>query len=102
MIIIMNKMLKIFSILSLAVIAFTACTPDEYQLQAPLAKSAVKFSVTKDAKNPNKFYLKSETPNAQPYWVTPVGTSINMNEVIVIPFPAKNDTILYSVETPAD
>lgn len=100
MMIIMNKILRIFSILSLVTIVFAACTPDEYELQAPLAKSALKFSVTKDAQNPNKFYLKSETPNAQPYWVTPVGTSIKLEDTIVIPFPALNDTIKYSVETP--
>ena len=100
MIIIMNKILKLFSILSLVAIVFAACTPDEYELQAPLDKSAVKFSVTRNAQNPNKFYMKSETPHAQPYWVTPVGTSIKMNDTIVIPFPATAATILYSVETP--
>lgn len=92
----MNTILKYFSILFLAVVAFAACTPDEYELNAPKEKSALKFSVTRDANNPNKFFLKSETPNAQPYWVTPVGTSTKMNDTIVIPFPG-NDTISYSV-----
>lgn len=96
----MNKIFKLFSILSLMTIVLFACTPDEYQLKAPLDKSAVKFSVTKDATNPNKFILKSLTPNAQAYWVTPVGTSVKLTDTIVIPFPAKGDTILYSVETP--
>ena len=95
----MNKIFKLFSILSLVTIVFFACTPNEYQLQAPLDKSALKFTVTKDATNPNKFILKSETPNAQPFWVTPVGTSVKLNDTIVIPFPGK-DTISYSVETP--
>ena len=99
MMIIMNKIFKLFSILSLMTIALFACTPDEYQLQAPLDKSALKFTVTKDATNPNKFILKSATPNAQPFWVTPVGTSVKLNDTIVIPFPGK-DTISYSVETP--
>jgi hypothetical protein len=99
MMIIMNKIFKLFSILSLMTIVLFACTPDEYQLQAPLDKSALKFTVTKDATNPNKFILKSETPNAQPFWVTPVGTSVKLNDTIVIPFPGK-DTISYSVETP--
>jgi len=96
----MNKIFKLFSILSLVTIVFFSCAPDAYQLKAPLDKSAVKFSVTTDATNPNKFILKSLTPNAQAYWVTPVGTSVKLNDTIVIPFPAKNDTILYSVETP--
>jgi len=96
----MNKIFKLFSILSLMTIVFSACTPDEYQLKAPLDKSALKFSVTTDPTNPNKFILKSLTPNAQAYWVTPVGTSVKLTDTIVIPFPAKGDTILYSVETP--
>lgn len=96
----MNKILKLFSILSLVAIVFAACTPEEYQLQAPLAKSAVKFSVTTDPSNPNVFYLKSETPNAQPYWVTPVGTSTKLSDTIDIPFPATADTIWFTVETP--
>jgi hypothetical protein len=99
MMIIMNKIFKLFSILSLVTIAFFACTPNEYQLQAPLAISALKFTVTKDATNPNKFILKSLTPNAQPFWVTPVGTSVKMTDTIDIPFPG-NDTIKYSVESP--
>ena len=99
MMIIMNKIFKLFSILSLVTIVFFACTPNEYQLQAPLAKSALKFTVTKDATNPNKFFMKSETQNTQPFWVTPVGTSLKLNDTIVIPFPGK-DTISYSVETP--
>lgn len=78
---------------------FAACTPDEFELQAPLDKSAVKFSVTADTQNPNKFYLKSETPGAQPYWVTPVGTSIKLNDTITIPF-AGDYEIQYSVESP--
>ena len=96
----MNKIFKLFSILSLVTIVFFACSPDEYQLKAPLVKSALKFSVTKDASNPNKFILKSLTPNAQAFWVTPVGTSVKLTDTIDIPFPANNDTIMYSVETP--
>ena len=87
MIIIMNKIFKLFSILSMVSIVFLDCTPDEYQLKAPLDKSALKFSVTKDATNPNKFILKSLTPNAQAYWETPVGTSVKLTDTIVIPFP---------------
>src|ERR1035437_757200 len=100
MMIIMNKIFKLFSILSLVTIVFFACTPDQYELKAPLDKSALNFSVTKDATNPNKFILKSLTPNAQAFWVTPVGTSVKLTDTIDIPFPAKNDTIMYSVETP--
>ena len=95
----MNKILiRCFSILFLVAVAFSACTPDQYELEAPMAKSALKFTVKKDTQNPNKFYLKSETPNAQPYWVTPVGTSTKMNDTIIIPFGG-DYTITYSVES---
>ena len=99
MLIIMNKIFKLFSILSLVTIVFFACAPDEYQLKAPLDKNALKFTVTRVATNPNMFILKSLTPNAQPFWVTPVGTSVKMTDTIDIPFPG-NDTIKYSVESP--
>ncbi|WP_319502168.1 hypothetical protein [uncultured Draconibacterium sp.] len=95
----MNKILRIFSVLSLVAIMFSACMPDEYELQEPWDKSALKFSVTVDTQNPNKLYLKSETPGAQPYWVTPVGTSIKLDDAITIPFPG-DYTITYTVETP--
>jgi uncharacterized protein (TIGR02145 family) len=68
-------------------------------LKILINKSDLKFSITKDATNPNKFILKSLTPNAQPFWVTPVGISIKLTDTIDIPFQANNDTIIYSVET---
>lgn len=75
-----------------------ACTPEKTELGAILDKSSLKFSVTQDSENPNKFILKSETPNVTPFWITPVGRSIKVTDTIVIPFPGK-DTIYYSVES---
>lgn len=92
-----NKFKILYVFLGLALL-FTACTPEDYQMGALMDKSALKFSVTTDPSNPNKFILESQTPNAQPYWVTPVGTSLRMADTIVIPFPGK-DTIYYSVES---
>ncbi|WP_243347700.1 hypothetical protein [Parabacteroides sp. FAFU027] len=95
----MKNIFRILYSLLGVILLFSACTPDTYDLGALANKSDLKFTVTKDATNPNKFILKSLTPNAQPYWVTPVGTSLRMNDTIVIPFPGK-DTIFYSVESP--
>jgi len=94
----MKKTFKIIYVLLGLVWLLSACTPEDYQMGPLLSKSALKFTVTPDASNPNKLVLESQTPNAQPYWVTPVGTSLRMKDTIVIPFPGK-DTIFYHVES---
>lgn len=75
-----------------------ACTPEKPELGSILDKSALKFRVTPDPNNPNKFILMSETPNVTPLWITPVGRSTRVIDTIDIPFPGK-DTIYYSVES---
>lgn len=77
---------------------FIACTPENKELGALLDKSALKFTVTQDPSNSNKYILTSQTPNAAPYWVTPLGRSTKMVDTIDIPFPG-TDTIYYSVES---
>jgi hypothetical protein len=91
-----NKFKILLSLLGLTLL-FTACTPDNPQMAALLDKSALKFSVTQDATNPNKVILTSETPNVTPYWVTPMGNSTNVVDTVDFPFPG-TDTIYYSVE----
>ena len=93
-----NRFKILYTLLGLTLL-FSACTPDKYELGPMLSKSDLLFTVTQDASNPNIFVLNSETPNAQPYWVTPVGTSTRLTDTIDIPFPGK-DTIYYSVESP--
>jgi hypothetical protein len=66
-------------------------------MAALLDKSALKFTVTQDASNPNIIIMTSETPNVTPYWVTPMGNSTSIVDTIDIPFPG-TDTIFYSVE----
>jgi hypothetical protein len=91
----MKNKLKIFLWIMGSMLFFAACTPDNPQLAPLLPKSALKFSVTPLASNPNMIVLKSETPNVTPYWVTPVGTSIKTMDTIDIPFPG-TDTIMYN------
>ena len=92
----MKNQLKIFLWIMGSMLFFAACTPDNPQLAPLLTKSALQFSVTPLASNPNKIVLKSETPKVTPYWVTPVGTSTKVVDTIDIPFPG-TDTIMYNV-----
>lgn len=91
-----NKFKISFTLLGL-VLLFMACTPDNPHMAALLDKSALKFTVTQDASNPNKVILTSETPNVTPYWVTSMGNSTRVVDTVDFPFPG-TDTIFYSVE----
>jgi hypothetical protein len=91
-----NKLKILLPFLGLALL-FTACTPENPKLEALMDKSALKFSITTDPSNPNKFILTSLTPDVTPYWVTPMGNSTSAIDTIDIPFPG-TDTIRYSVE----
>jgi hypothetical protein len=95
----MKNKLKIFLWIMGATLFFAACTPDNPQLAPLLPKSALQFSVTPLASNPNMIVLKSKTPNVTPYWVTPLGTSTKVVDTIDIPFPG-TDTIMYNVMGP--
>jgi hypothetical protein len=90
-----NILLPFFGLMLLLI---ASCTPENKELGALLDKSALKFSVSVDPSNPNKFILTSQTPNVTPYWVTPSGKSTKVTDTIDIPFPG-TDTIYYSVES---
>lgn len=77
---------------------FSGCSPEKMELGPALDKGALKFTVTPSAKNPNDIVLKSLTPNATPYWVSPSGNSIKLTDTINIPFPG-DYTIKYAVES---
>lgn len=77
---------------------FSGCRPEVIELGAALDKSALQFTVTPSAKNPNDIVLKSLTPNATPYWVSPSGNSIKLTDTINIPFPGTY-TIKYAVQS---
>jgi hypothetical protein len=77
---------------------FSGCSPEKMELGPALDKSALKFTVTPSAKNPNDIVLKSLTPNATPYWVSPSGNSIKVTDTVNIPFPG-DYTIKYAVQS---
>jgi hypothetical protein len=80
------------------IIIFSGCKPEKIELGPALDKSALKFTVTPSANNPNDIVLKSLTPNATPYWVSPSGNSTKLTDTINIPFPGEY-IIKYAVQS---
>lgn len=79
---------------------FSACRPEKIELGSAPDKTALKFTVAPSSTNPNDIVLKSLTPNATPYWVSPSGNSIKLTDTVNIPFPGTY-TIKYAVQTRA-
>jgi hypothetical protein len=77
---------------------FSGCKPEKIELGSALDKTALKFTVAPSANNPNDIVLKSLTPNATPYWVSPSGYSIKVTDTINIPFPGEY-TIQYAAQS---
>ncbi|HEV2478055.1 MAG TPA: hypothetical protein VGS79_00260 [Puia sp.] len=81
-----------------AVLAFSSCTPDKYNLGNPIPKSALKYTIVPSPSNPNDIVLTSLTPNLTPEWLTPVGQSQKMQDTVNIPFPGTYKFV-YGVES---
>jgi len=92
-----NKFKILYVFLGIALL-FTACTPQDYELGALADKSALKFSVTPDSKEPNMIILKSLTPGVTPQWVTPFGRSTRVQDTVKIAF-AGTYKFVYGVES---
>ena len=92
-----NKFKILFAFLGLALL-FTACTPKDFELGALLDKSALKFSITPDSKDPNMIILKSLISGVTPQWVTPLGHSTRVQDTVKIAFPGTYKFV-YGVES---
>lgn len=92
-----NKFKILYVFLGLALF-FSACTPQDYELGALVDKSALKFSITQDATDPNMVILKSLTPGVTPQWITPLGRSTRVQDTVKIAFPGTYKFI-YGVES---
>ncbi|HEY4789343.1 MAG TPA: hypothetical protein VIH57_25005, partial [Bacteroidales bacterium] len=92
-----NKFKIVYIFLGIALL-FTACTPKEYGLGGLIEKSALKYSITQDATDPNMVILKSMTPGFTPQWITPQGRSIRVQDTVRIAFPGTYKFI-YGVES---
>lgn len=94
----MKKLITSIIIVCGLIVMFSGCTPEKIELGPVLDKNALKFTVTPSSANPNDIVLKSLTPNATPYWVSPSGNSTRLIDTINIPFPGTY-TIKYAVES---
>ncbi len=88
----MNKIFKLFSILSLVAIMFASCSPEEFALGAQDVKSTdlvegISFKIEHDATNPNIVYLTSLMGSKYtPLWNHPQGRSQEQKVTLNIPF----------------
>ncbi|HNX89204.1 MAG TPA: hypothetical protein PKH58_08985 [Paludibacteraceae bacterium] len=100
----MNKIVKLFSILSLAAIMFASCSPEEFSLGKTNVTpedlvEGIAFKIEHDAANPNIVYLKSLMgPTYTPLWNHPQGRSQEQTVTLNIPF-AGTYNVQFGVET---
>jgi hypothetical protein len=94
----MKKLIHSIIIVCGLITLISGCRPENIELGPAMDKSALKFSATPSATNPNDIVLKSLTPNATPYWVSPSGNSIRVTDTVNIPFPGTY-TIQYAVQS---
>lgn len=94
----MKKFIHSTIAVCILIILFSGCRPEKIELGPALDKAALKFTVSPSANNPNDIVLKSLTPNATPYWVSPSGNSIRITDTVNIPFPGTY-TIKYAVQS---
>ena len=95
----MKKLIHSIILVCGLVTLFSGCRPETIELGPALGKTALQFTVAPSANNPNDIVLKSLTPNATPYWVSPSGYSIKLTDTVNIPFPGTY-TIEYAVQSP--
>lgn len=94
----MKKLINSIIVVCGLVTLLSGCRPEKIELGSALEKTALKFTVTPSSNNANDIVLKSLTPNATPYWVSPSGNSIKLTDTINIPFPGTY-TIKYAVQS---
>ncbi len=88
----MNKIFKLFTVLFLMALSFTACMPDDVVMPDVDVKpeelvEGIAFKIEHDAKNPNIVYLKSLMDDRYtPLWNHPQGRSQDKVVTLEIPF----------------
>lgn len=100
----MNKIFKLFSLLSIVAIMFTSCSPEEFALGAVDVKSedlveGIAFKIEHDATNPNIIYLTSLMgAEYTPLWNHPQGRSQEQKVTLKMPFAGTYD-VQFGVQT---
>ena len=95
----MKNYFKILMAITGSALLYASCTPDKYELGKLANKTDLKFTIAPSSKNPNDIVLTSQTPNADPMWVTPYGQSIRLVDTINVPFPGTYKFV-YGAESP--
>jgi hypothetical protein len=100
----MNKIFKIFSLIAIVAMLFTACSPDQFALGAKDVKpgdlvEGIAYKIEHDATNPNIVYLKNLMGSKYtPLWNHPQGRSQEQVVTLKIPF-AGTYKVQFGVET---
>lgn len=81
-----NKIIVVSFLILGMLFLVSSCEPDSHSLDDKLDVSALDFSVTQNPNYDNQVYLKSNTPNALPYWDYGIGISNKTIDTIIIPF----------------
>jgi hypothetical protein len=77
---------------------YSSCRPEIFELGGLANKNDLKFTVAPSSTNPNDIVLTSLTPGVTPYWVTPYGQSIKVNDTTNVPFPGTYKFV-YGIES---
>ncbi|MEH0153292.1 hypothetical protein V6R21_04045 [Limibacter armeniacum] len=85
----MKRNINRWSLLLLTIIGFWSCQPEEYDLGNMMSKEDLKFSIVSNPEDPNMVILSSETPNAAPLWITPLGRSTRVEDTVKLAFPGE-------------
>ena len=94
----MNNIIKQTIAFVGSALVLSACTKQKYTM-GPLAdKSALNFTIKPSATNPNNIVLTSMTPHLTPFWITPYGQSLRVQDTINVPFPGEYKFV-YGVES---
>lgn len=100
----MNKIFKLFSLLSIVAIMFASCSPEEFALGTKDVKSeelveGIAFKIEHDATNPNIVYLTSLMGTQYtPLWNHPQGRSQEQKVTLKMPFAGTYD-VQFGVQT---
>lgn len=92
----------IYSLIASALLVFSACTPDEYDLGNKTYVSedlveGIAYTVTLEG---NQVHLKSNITGCTPLWITPQGRSQESELSIELPFAGTYE-VTFGAETPA-
>ena len=66
---------------------FSACSPEEFELDELLPAQELDFSITQNAADPNMIILESLTPGLTPLWSHPLGRSTRVKDTVRLAFP---------------